>query len=154
MFTNICKLGLTEIMKKVVIALLLSTLCMYTSCFFDSSTEELTHGYELAWIDFKDNQAIYKGEEQVPGYVASVGYNSDYIIAKQHPQKGDFYSEPDYSITNYFIIDIKENEKGYKQGVIGPLSKEEFDSKTGELGIDNKLNFTIEKKNSLAQQGI
>jgi hypothetical protein len=138
-------LGLTEIMKKSVLALLLFLVCMLTSCVFDSSTEELTQGYELAWIDFKENQAIYKGEEQVPGYVTSVGYNSDYIIAKQHPQKGGFYSEPVYSITNYFIIDIKENEKGDKQGVIGPLSKEQFDSKMEELEIKDKVKFTIEK---------
>src|SRR5690606_16111418 len=110
--------------KKIVIALFLFSLYIQTSCIFDSSTEELTHGYELSWIDFKKNQAIYNGEEQVPGYVSGVGYNSDYIIAKQHPQKGDFYSEPDYSTTNYFIIDIEENEKEYKQGVIGPLTKE------------------------------
>lgn len=76
--------------------------------------------------------------------IYSVGYNSDYIIAKQHPQKGDFYSEPDYSITNYFIIDIEENNKGYKQGVIGPLTKEQFDSKMDELGISEKIKFTIE----------
>ncbi len=119
-------------------------MCNNTSCIFDSSTEELTHGYELTWIDFEENRAIYKGEEQVPGYVSSVGYNSDYIIAKQHPQKGNFYSEPDYSITNYFIIDIEENAKGYKQGVIGPLTKEQFDSKFVELGIINKIKFTIE----------
>lgn len=117
---------------------------MQTSCIFDSATEELTHGYDLTWIDFKENRAIYKGEEQVPGYVSSVGYNSNYIIAKQHPQKGDIYSVPDYSITNYFIIDIEENEKGYKQGVIGPLTKEQFDSKVNELGLRNKIEFTIE----------
>lgn len=136
-------LGVTEMMKKVVFAFLLFSK-MHTSCIFDSSTEKLIHGYELAWIDFKENQAIYKGEEQVPDYVASVGYNSDYIIAKQHPQKGDFYSEPDYSVTNYFIIDIEENEKGYKQGIVGPLSKEQFDSKMDELRIRSKVKFTIE----------
>ena len=131
-------------MKKVVVALFLFSMFFHTSCIFDSSTKELTHGYELAWIDFEENRAIYKGEEQVPGYVSSVGYNSDYIIARQHPQKEGFYSEPDYSTTNYFIIDIEENEKGYKQGVIGPLSKEEFDSKLNELGLLNEIKFTIE----------
>ena len=130
-------------MKKNVVALLLLSLCIASSCIFDSSTKELTHGYELTWIDFKENQAIYKGEEQVAGYIYSVGYNNDYIIAKQHPQKGEFYSEPDYTVTNFFIIDIKENEKGYKQGVIGPLTKAQFDSKIYELGISERVEFTI-----------
>jgi len=116
----------------------------FSSCIFDSSSEDLVNGYELAWMDTKYNQSIYKEEEQVPGYIFSVGFNCDYIIAKQHPQMGDFYSEPDYFVTNYFIIDLKENERGYKQGVIGPLSKEEFDSKMDELGIRGRIEFTIE----------
>ena len=118
--------------------------CLLTGCIFDSDTEDLVHGYELTWIDFEENRAIYKGEEQIPGYVAKVGYNDDYIIAKQHPQQGDFYSEPDFSITNYFIIDIKENERGYKQGVIGPLTESQFDTKLDELGVKDKIQFTIE----------
>jgi len=132
-------------MKKLLSFVLTLTFLPFYSCLFDSSSVDLINGDELAWIDTKDNQSINKGEEQVPGYIFNVGYNKDYIIAKQHPLKGDFYSEPDFAVTNYFIIDIKENEKGFRKGVIGPLSAAEFDKKTEELRIKGKVEFTIEK---------
>ncbi|KAA3436984.1 DUF3997 domain-containing protein [Rufibacter hautae] len=131
--------------KKLLSFTLLLAFLSFFSCDFDSISEDLGNGYELVWIDTKDNQSIYKEEEQVPGYVFSVGYNTEYIIAKQYPQKGDFYSEPNFSVTNYFIIDIKENAKGLKKGVIGPLSEAEFNRKMDEFKIKDRIKFTLVK---------
>jgi hypothetical protein len=68
--------------------------------------------------------------------VFAVGYNSKYIIAKQHPY-GDKH------ITNYFILPVK-NGFNWKNnnGLMGPLTINEFNQKQIELNI-KPIQFTI-----------
>ena len=128
-------------MKKAITILLI--ICIYTGCNFAPSSTKLSKGYQLTWIDSEWNQSIYKGEEQVTGYVFSVGFNDNFIIAKQHPLLGDFYSKPNYEITNYYIIDIVKNNEGSKKGVIGPLNQNNFNNELKRINASGKLKFTI-----------
>jgi len=112
---------------------------------FDSGNKDLIDGYSLTWIDSKWNQSIYKGEEQIPGYIFDVEYNDQFIIAKQHPLKNGFYSKPNYEITNFYIIDITKNKSGYKKGIFGPMSENDFNELSENLKIKKILKFKILK---------
>jgi len=70
--------------------------------------------------------------------VFAVGYNKEYIIAKQHP--------PNKEITNYYILPIKNGDLPKNEDLIGPLTQKEFEQKKEELKIKN-LDFTIVYKN-------
>jgi hypothetical protein len=73
--------------------------------------------------------------------VFAVGYNNNFMIVKQHPRK--FPNPPDKSITNYYILPLKEGmDWRSKNGLIGPLTKSEFIKKRKELGVPNNLTFT------------
>jgi hypothetical protein len=47
----------------------------------------------------------------IPEYIFSVGHNSNYIIAKQHPKPERFSSTVNTKITNYYIIDVKNSDE-------------------------------------------
>jgi hypothetical protein len=73
--------------------------------------------------------------------VFAVGYNEKYIIVKQHPNNNR-------SITNYFILPlIKGFNWRTNNGLIGPLTLEQFNEKRKELNIPDSLKFTIVKDN-------
>ncbi len=78
--------------------------------------------------------------------VFSVGYNKDYIIAKQHPRV--FPNAPNKDITNYFILPIgkKGTDWGNNYGLIGPLTLDQFNKQGKELNLLPDLKFT-EKSN-------
>ena len=85
----------------------------------------------------------YPGDEN--GYggiieqtVFAVGFNKQFIIAKQHP--------PNKEITNYFILPYNLNKEPKNEDLIGPLTLKEFEQKKKELKIEN-LDFTIVYKN-------
>jgi hypothetical protein len=88
----------------------------------------------------KPNEDFYSGI--IESTVFAVGYNKDYIIAKQHPRK--FPNDLDRTITNYYILPITNN---YKWNLIGPLTLIEFNSEKKRLKISKSLNFTIEFEN-------
>lgn len=102
----------------------------------------------MLWIDVPENQNISEEDEKgssnsqsiVPEYVFAVGHNSNYIIAKQHPTngfKGGY--KIDTSITNYFIVDMKEVPK-FGNYVPTYLSIHKFDSLRIKLNIQ-KIKF-------------
>lgn len=94
-----------------------------------SEHEKIIGSYEVGWNDLERNRCISKSipncdgcfEVIIDNYVYAVGHNEDFIIAKQH-------SAADTLSVNYFVIDIKANEKINKTGVYGPLSLKDFDS--------------------------
>lgn len=107
-------------MKKIVI-LFISFL--FISCFglLDSGTREISNGYKLIWIDVpKENQFIEnkKNEIIIDSHVFSVGFNENYILAKQHPKINAY--QIDKKKTNYFVILLKKETK------IGPLDSISF----------------------------
>ncbi|MDR0506007.1 MAG: hypothetical protein LBH32_04195 [Dysgonamonadaceae bacterium] len=71
--------------------------------------------------------------------VYAAGYNNDVIIVKQHPH--EFSKLIDKTITNYYILPIKNNPKNE---AIGPLTLKQFNDKRKELNVPDSLQFTIE----------
>jgi Protein of unknown function (DUF3997) len=70
--------------------------------------------------------------------VFAVGYDENYIIAKQHPNNNK-------RITNYFIVDSKIKDKYWiEKGVFGPFTLSEFKKKKRELNISVSVKFTKE----------
>ena len=73
--------------------------------------------------------------------VFAAGYNDNYIIAKQHPRV--FPNPPNKSITNYYILPLKkEMNWRTKNGLIGPLTLEQFNKQRKKLGIGDGVTFT------------
>jgi hypothetical protein len=72
-------------------------------------------------------------------FVYSAGVSNNYIILRQHPKVYDKME----TITKYFIVPIYKNfTTTPEKGIIGPLTKEQFDIKKKELKISD-FEFTI-----------
>lgn len=84
-------------------------------------------------LDYKLKTGDYIGV--VPETIFAVGFNSDYIITKQHPGNNK-------EITNYFIVPIYDSLQ-HEMGVFGPFTQKQFEAKTKELNLDT-LNFIAE----------
>ena len=82
----------------------------------------------------------------IPTTVFEVGYNNKYFIAKRHPY--NFSQPPNTEITNYYILQIK-SEFNFRtmDGLIGPLTLEQYQLKRLELGIPDSLMFSREYEN-------
>ncbi|WP_296621572.1 DUF3997 domain-containing protein [Marivirga sp.] len=131
---------------RVILIVLICTLGI-SGCFgiFDSGSDTITDNYILSWIDLQESQVIRKTskecptgcEAMTPPYIFSVGFNDEFIVAKQHPTAGfEEGYKIDSSITNFFIIKLSNDE------VIGPLNKLQFDSTKSHLSIED-INFTM-----------
>jgi hypothetical protein len=103
---------------------LLIILATLNSCAWldESHHEKIVGNYVVGWNDMVRNQSITKyNMTLVRGYVYAVGHNDSFIIGKH-----TFHSD---TLTTYFIIDIKMNEKGYGyKGVYKSLNESAFDS--------------------------
>ena len=114
-----------------------------SSCFglFDSGDDKITDEYHVAWMDLHSAQGIYHNKEEyglteqvIPNYVFAVGYNDDFIVAKQHPTNGFYGGHKIFKDTlNFFIIQIQDE----MDSIYGPLTKEEFALKAKEFDIQN-----------------
>ena len=131
-------------MQRIIVLFLF--IMLFSSCYYK---KPLAPGYELTEFDYdkEDMSIIYYYDNKirvgvVNPTVFAVGYNEDFIIAKQHPRK--FPNPPDKSITNYFIIPIKDKvRQSPDDNKIGPLTKSEFKEKRKELGIPDEVMFSI-----------
>ena len=84
----------------------------------------------------------YGGLEIITPTVFSIGYDKNFIIAKQHPT---IYPEKENkSITNYFIVPLKQSVKWTDDNIaIGPLTENTFWKWRKKLNIADTLTFTI-----------
>lgn len=128
-----------KIMKFISYLFILVTL---SGCgLFDGGSKHLTSEYDIGWIDTGCTMTIYRGPiGLMEGKIHHVGWNEDFIIAKQHP-------ECDESRTSYFIINIRENQSvasSQTVGVYGPLTAEDFHSQFDRMGIPKELVFSYE----------
>jgi len=132
--------------KQIILFLLILIL---SGCQYGMHKEKIIDKYFLTYDDSKyDLSLSYDlGDGSFIGVVNyavfAVGYNSNFIIVKNHP-----FVEPDSinrTITNYFIIKIDRNISQFKvdENKIGPLSKQEFDKKRKKLKIPMDLDFTV-----------
>lgn len=85
--------------------------------------------------------------ELVPPTVYEVGWNSDYIIARQHNLGA---SKQERSANNYYIVHMISGDsvQAYSINnklVIGPLDKDGFEKKRRELGIEG-IEFSVKVK--------
>ena len=76
----------------------------------------------------------------IEAMVFAVGQDKNFIIAKQHPRV--FPHPPDETITNYFILPIRDTVNWQTaNGLLGPLNEGEYHRKRIELGIQNSVKF-------------
>jgi len=125
-----------------------ATLCLLLAgCgLFDSGVVWRGGPYILGWIDLPDEVTLSydlgKGASvgRIEARVFAVGWDGRYLVAKQHPSG-------DRTITNFFIIDSKEDGTyaSPKKVVIGPLSEAEFEKKAAELSLPefSKVLFSL-----------
>lgn len=134
--------------KQIIIVFLLSIL---SGCQFGMYKEKIIDNYFLTFVDTESDLSLSYdlGDGSFIGVVNdavfAVGYNSNFIIVKNHP-----LVEPDSinrKVTNYFIIQIDRNISQFKvvENKIGPLSKQEFDKMRKKLKIPVDLDFTVVK---------
>jgi hypothetical protein len=120
-------------------------------CFpFGESNEHIVGRYYLGYLDGRDYMSIEVESKKNKGSYRSVitptvfeiGFNENFIIAKQHP-KPDFSKPMDKSVINYFIIPLKFRVSEWDDlNRIGPLTRKEFIDKRKELKISDSLTFT------------
>ena len=82
-----------------------------------------------------ENNGGYGGVQIVSAYVYAVGHNKKFIIAKQHPVVNESQEQVDTKKTNYFIIDMTKENYYRQEGVLGPLTENQFDSLCKKLNV-------------------
>ena len=118
-----------------------------TGCFRHQYKKLITGDYYLYAYATDEDMCImhfdkYGGLEIISPTVFSIGYDKNFIIAKQHPT---IYPEKENrAITNYFIISLKDSVKWTDQNIAtGPLNEKEFLEKRKNLNIPDTLHFFI-----------
>jgi hypothetical protein len=122
------------VMKAKLITL--SCVLLLAGCVFDHGIEWRSGSYGLVWVDLPDEVSLSYDMGNgawatvVEPSVFAVGANGRYVVAQQHPRG-------DKRITSYFIVDVRAGApKGdSKDGVIGPLTEREFETKAATLPL-------------------
>ena len=98
--------------------------------------EHLIGPYSLGAVDAGEQMSVYfdlpdgNGVGRINETVFSVGWNSRYLVAMQHPNHNR-------SITSFYYLDMTK-DSAYADpsvSVTGPLTQEEFSQKQRELGL-------------------
>jgi len=104
--------------------------------------DDLVAGYAVWAIDANEQASVVlkdgnssSATDVVSPMVFAYGWDSRFIIAKQHPRK-DHFKGIDESVTNWYVITVES-------GVVhGPLSEEEFNRARMQLRMPQELTFT------------
>ena len=120
-------------------------LCLFSGCSGFLVKDHIVDDFYLIATDSPQQSSLSfcdPGDNEgcagiIKATVFAIGFNTKYIIAKQHPSNNK-------SITQYFIVPIKLKDKvwGNYFGLIGPLSLKQFNSKRLELNIPDSVTFT------------
>ena len=137
-------------MKNYFIILFSSLLL--TSCLFGDNPSEstnLTKDFWLNWFENKTNQSIICSENGNNGHIVidetvfAVGFNNDFIIAKHRP-KIENDSIKKQEIINYYIIDIRNYERGNSKSYdVHLLTEKGYQIMRNYLKVPKDLTFTI-----------
>jgi len=139
-------------MKKLI--LYLSIPLLFVGCQGLAVKEKIIDNYFLVAADASEWTSLSYHEDNeganysslIEATVFAVGYNDNYMIVKQHPCT--LPNPPDKNITNFYILPLKEGMNWRtKNGLMGPLTEQEFNAKRKELGIPKDLTFTKLLKN-------
>lgn len=123
-----------RVIKTITLGVLLFQL---SGCaLFDSDSDNVVDDYEVTWIDLHESRSLYKKEQLVPAYVFAVGYNSNFIYAKQHPLLQNSPEKIDKNVVNYYIIE-RTNSEFQDKPKYGPLTRKSFDSLCNKLNIQS-----------------
>ncbi|NEW85145.1 MAG: DUF3997 domain-containing protein [Mariniphaga sp.] len=110
--------------------------------------KNIVGNYYLIATDTEDDLGLAYHEPEdgqnyatiVDATVFTIGFNDKFINVKQHPRT--FPNPPDLNITNYYILPLKKGmDWKIKNGLIGPLTLDEFNEKRKELNIANDIKF-------------
>jgi hypothetical protein len=136
-------------MKKLIVPFLIANLLVTKiGCVGVAYKQKLVKQYYLTALDTDEEMEIQVIDPDgyafrvIPSTVFSVGYDSSYIIAKQHPRTANNHA--DSKITNYYILPIMETLKSDESSnAIGPLTEEEFNKKKTEFGVNVEFSITF-----------
>jgi hypothetical protein len=134
-------------MKLLLIILFYLSGFFLTGCFRHEYKKTIANGYTLYAYEADEDMSLahfdkYGALEIITPTVFSIGYNKDFIIAKQHPTI--YPDKENKSITNYFIVPIKQPVKWTNTDIaIGPLTEDAFWKWRKKLNIPDTLTFTI-----------
>jgi hypothetical protein len=81
--------------------------------------------------------ASHGGRILIPETVYAVGWNSDFIIAKQHPHDPPDGTGPNKSQTNFYILRVVDGK------LFGPLSEEKFNLERSSQNLPDDLQFSL-----------
>jgi hypothetical protein len=103
--------------------------------------EDLCNGYAVWAADVMKNAGVVHKKEKgdstakvvVPHTVFAYGWNDDFILAKQHPQKKD--RTVDTSVIYWYIIEVTSGD------VHGPLNEDEFRKLRTRLKVPEEISF-------------
>jgi len=134
-------------MKKSVKILLVTCFLLFQSCYFGAGMVEqnITDKYWLFANNTMDEMSIWYFPKNgsnliVKETVFAVGYNDNFIIAKNHPK--DLAGKINKSVTHYHIININKDFENNPRSST-PLTFKQFEYKREQLNIPEKLDFTI-----------
>lgn len=129
-------------MKKIILTIIILFFLTLTNCKEFGIQEEIIPNYFLIADASIEELGLYYNKDAdndnygtlIDATVIAIGFNDKYIIAKQLPYNGEGI--------NYYILPIKKGMNWRtKNGMIGPLSLNQFESKKRELNISD-LTFT------------
>ena len=105
--------------------------------------DDLVGDYAVWALDLTTQAAVVRKRKKsssasviIKKMVFAYGWNNEFIIAKQHPQKRDNHWEIDSSVTNWFILQVHSGT------VHGPMNEDEFNETRIHLGVPPELSFT------------
>lgn len=134
-----------NIKNKLIILLLI--LLVLEGCKMKNNNNRIIENYFIGTDDLREDMMIYAVVNEyrigiMPPTIFALGYNEDFIIAKQHPQNSSLSMEREK--INYFIIPLKKKKmESPDENKYGPLTKEEFLQKRIEIGIPDSVNFSL-----------
>ena len=100
--------------------------------------ERLSGDYGLIAIDVMEQMSVSKfrngngGVAVINQTVFAVGCNDEFLIAKQHPNRGTI----DRSVTNFYIFRVTDGE------LFGPYTESEYRKARQRLQLPEALQFT------------
>ena len=132
-------------MRQLIFAATTLSIVITTGCLRKEYKKPIINGYYLYAYATNEDMTImhfdkYGGIEIIGATVFSVGFDTSFIIAKQHPC---IYPEKENkNITNYFIIPLKQPVIWTAQNIaVGPLSLQQFIDMRKTLKVADTLQF-------------
>lgn len=127
----------------VSLVILVPALALLGCCcghFWPAHDESLAGPYRLCAPMDRESMGVWLRDDsglrqRIPATVFAVGWNDQFILAKQHP-RGQGLVQPDTSVTDWYILRIADDK------FWGGMTESEFAAKRDELGVPSNLGFT------------